>query len=285
MILQKNVMSFDIFIALPMFLLWIGLCAIAFFLITKKKLTKRSSIILYIVSLIIGGILLGGIPNAVMPIQTIFSVLGTSNAIQTIMAMIIILVLLLLSVVLFGRVFCGFACPLGAMQELASKVKFKSSIKEQKAVKYKIDISYKAAMIIRWGFFVILVIFTIIFSFALLQLINPFSGFQFFKTPTIQIILIPLIFLGIVLITSFFVYRPWCRLFCPFGALASLTGRVIRGKYERTDACTECGLCEKICPTHQAERNSTKEECYYCNRCVEICPVNAIEFKFKHLKE
>jgi NAD-dependent dihydropyrimidine dehydrogenase PreA subunit len=51
-----------------------------------------------------------------------------------------------------------------------------------------------------------------------------------------------------------------------------------RIKYHRTDDCTECGLCEKICPTQEAGVGSKKNECYFCNRCIEICPSNAIKF-------
>ena len=47
---------------------------------------------------------------------------------------------------------------------------------------------------------------------------------------------------------------------------------------DMTDKCTDCGLCEKICPSHAAYRDNPKTECYYCNRCVEICPENAIKY-------
>ncbi|MHA1490321.1 MAG: 4Fe-4S binding protein [Promethearchaeota archaeon] len=268
-------------IAIPMFLLWIVICSISIIMINKKKLNKKNSLLIYTLTLVIGGILLGGIPNAVMPIQAILSSIGAGGAILLIMPMIIFLILLLITVFVFGRLFCGFACPLGAIQELASKLKFKANIKEQKSVKYKIDISHKSATIIRWIFFLVLIIFTIIWSISLLQIINPFMGFQVFMNPVFPLLLIPLISLSTIFISSFFIYRPWCRLFCPFGAVSSLVSRFSRGKYVRTDACTDCGLCEQICPTHQAERESKKDECYYCNRCVEICPVKAIKFKIE----
>lgn len=281
MLLQNNNMSFDMAIAIPMFLLWIVICSVSIILINKKKLNKKNSLLIYTLTLVIGGVLLGGIPNAVMPIQTIFSSIGAEGPNLLIIPMIIILILLLIIVIIFGRLFCGFACPLGAMQELASKVKFKANIKEQKSVKYKIDISHKSATIIRGIFFLVVGIFAIIWSISLLQIINPFMGFQIFMNPILPLLLIPLILLSIVLISSFFIYRPWCRLFCPFGAVSSLVGRFSRGNYIRTDTCTDCGLCEQICPTHQAERESTKDECYYCNRCVEICHVKAIKFKIE----
>ncbi|MHA1412890.1 MAG: 4Fe-4S binding protein [Candidatus Helarchaeota archaeon] len=242
-------------------------------------MNKRNSLIIYLISLILGGIVLGGIPNAVMPIQTLLSTIITGPKINLILPIIVILIVLLFTVFLFGRIFCGYACPLGALQELASRFKFKSNLKEQKHVKYNLDISYKISTIIRWVFFGILIVLAVVWSLNFLQVINPFTGFKFFTNPIITLYIVPAIFLGLVFIASFFIYRPWCRLFCPFGAVASIVGQFSLKRYVRTDACTDCGLCEKICPTHKASINSSKNECYYCNRCVEICPSDAIEFR------
>ncbi|MFX1286809.1 MAG: 4Fe-4S binding protein [Promethearchaeota archaeon] len=92
-----------------------------------------------------------------------------------------------------------------------------------------------------------------------------------------DLILITILFVLVILISSFFLYRTWCRLFCLFGALSGLISFNL-ARYLRTDKCTDCGLCEKICPSHAAYRDNPKTECYYCNRCVEICPENAIKY-------
>jgi ferredoxin len=70
---------------------------------------------------------------------------------------------------------------------------------------------------------------------------------------------------------SIFIYRPYCRFFCPFGALAFLFGKVSPLKIRRTPYCTECGICEKICPTLEGFDISEKGECYYCYRCIDFC--------------
>ena len=278
MILQNTGMKFDVITAIPMFILWIAISIVALILINKGKLNKIYSFIIYTIVIVLGGVILGGIPNAVLPIQTILSTIGVISPIITILPMIIILIILLLTVLLFGRIFCGFACPVGALQEIVSKINFKSNVKKQKNVKYKIDISLKTATIIRWILFAVVVVLTIFWSFSVLQIINPFTGFKIFTNPLVPLFLIPGITLLIVTVASIFIYRPWCRLACPFGALSSIVGRFSRYKYIRTEDCNECGLCEKICPTHQAEQNSKKEECYYCSRCVDVCPQNAIKF-------
>jgi polyferredoxin len=277
MILQINGMSFDLVTALPMFLLWIAVSLLTLFLINKGKLNKKYSLVIYIIVIVLGGVILGGIPNAVLPIQNILSTIGVGAPIILVLPMIIMLVILLLTVLLFGRIYCGFACPVGALQEIISKIGFKSNIKKQNEVKYTIDISRKTATISRWIFFGVVVVLAILWSFSILQIINPFSGFKLFTNPLAPLFLIPGITLAVVIIASFFVYRPWCRLFCPFGTLASVIGRFSQYKYKRTDDCNDCGICEKICPTHQAGRDSKMEDCYYCNRCIDICPQDAIK--------
>ena len=262
---------------LPMFLLWIVVSIVALLLIYKRKLNKIYSYIIYGIVVVLGGVILGAVPNLALSLQTLLPAIGVGAPFIVILPMIIILTILLLTIFLFGRILCGFACPVGSLQELISKIMFKSNIKKQKNVKYKIDISLKTATIIRWIFFGVITVLAIFWSFSLLQIINPFTGFNFFTNPLAPLLLIPGITLISVIIASVFVYRPWCRLFCPFGALGSLVGRFTRYKYIRTEDCNDCGLCEKICPTHQAERDSKKRECYYCNRCVTVCSQDAIK--------
>ncbi|TFG24610.1 MAG: 4Fe-4S binding protein [Promethearchaeota archaeon] len=281
MINQNNTTQLNMITALPMFIFWIVISALAIVLIYKQKITKKKSIIIYLISIIIGGIILGGIPNVVMPIQQILSALGGNAIITSLIPMIIVLIILLLTTLVFGRIFCGYACPVGAVQELISKIKFKSSIKGQKNIKFKIDISEKTARIIRWSFFAVVILIIVVWNIALLQLLNPFVGYSFFRDPLAMVLLIPLISLISVMVLSIFIYRPWCRLLCPFGALAGFTSRFSKLKYCRTEACTDCGLCEKICPTQESYKNSSKGECYYCNRCVDICPVDAIKLQKK----
>ncbi|TFF88249.1 MAG: 4Fe-4S binding protein [Promethearchaeota archaeon] len=278
---QSPMQSFEISTAMPMFVLWIVLLALVLYLIRKKKLNKLFSSLILIASILIGGIVLGAIPNAVMPIQQLLLVISLGGKLILVVPMLIILLFLLGSTLLFGRIFCGYACPLGALQELLSKLNFKSNLKRQNEVKYAYTIPRKGGNIIRWIFFGILIVLALIWSVALLQVINPFLGFSYFLNPLAIVFLIPLLVLAIVSIASIFIYRPWCRFLCPFGAISSLTSRLSRYKLTRTDACTECGLCEKICPTQESFRDSKKGECYLCNRCVDICPVDAIKYKKK----
>ncbi len=260
--------------------IWLVVMVVTLILLSKKKLTKIASIIILAIVFIILGIIFGAQPNPVLPFQNFAVRIETGLPFVQILQAFNITAILILSTFFFGRIFCGYACVLGAIQELMSKLQFKSNLKDQKNKK-TISLNPKIAFYIRIGYFIIFIVSGIVWGLAVVQYLNVFEGFKIIKNPGFPIVGIPAILIGIIIISSIFIYRPWCRLLCPFGALADLSSRVSMFKLRRTDACTDCELCEKICPTQEAYRDSNKGECYLCNRCVEICPQNAIELKKK----
>ncbi len=47
------------------------------------------------------------------------------------------------------------------------------------------------------------------------------------------------------------------------------------------DKCTQCGLCEKVCPTHNIKMNKVPQwqhQCEQCLACIQWCPVKAIQY-------
>ncbi|MFX1340007.1 MAG: 4Fe-4S binding protein [Promethearchaeota archaeon] len=220
----------------------------AFLLIRQRKLTIKKKIILLSISVVYGGFILGGFPNVVFLAGMTFLLLGLS--------------------LIFSRIFCGYVCPLGATQELLSMIRFKPELDYDREL-------VKSRKMIRWILFIVFFVFIFVFIFTfginIEYFINPVYGFLIFWYPTNLLLLIPLSLLIIVMIASIFVYRPFCRYICPFGALASVVGRFSPFKIRRSEACLNCRLCEKICPTLEGFKESHKGECYLCYRCVEFC--------------
>ena len=166
-----------------------------------------------------------------------------------------LLVVLILAVI-FGRFFCGYLCPVGAVQEIAYRAPV-PKVRVQRKTLFQV---------IRGVIFVLFLFMALALSVSLLV----WFGIQdfFFLVFTAG----SLVFI-VLLVISLAFYRPFCRLICPYGVLLSLGAIPAPFKLRRTDACIECGKCEKACPTNEAKREDMKAECYLCGRCAEVCPV------------
>ena len=154
-----------------------------------------------------------------------------------------------------GRTFCGHACPVGAVQELAYAAPVQKYVVRHPR--------YLEA--VRAGVFAA----SVIAALSLVNLMAYTGAYEFFSL-TVSIGLA--VFAGLLALSAV-VYRPVCRGLCPFGLLFSLPAHVSRFRLRRTGACIDCRRCEKACPAGVAGRGASKRECYLCGRCVEACKV------------
>ncbi|MBT6341024.1 MAG: 4Fe-4S binding protein [Desulfobacula sp.] len=91
------------------------------------------------------------------------------------------------------------------------------------------------------------------------------------------------VFLAVILISSLFVYRPWCSMFCPFGLVGWFFEKIsifkIKVNYE---TCIACESCAKSCPSTAMEsilkREKTIVDCYSSATCLDACPTGSISF-------
>jgi polyferredoxin len=153
-----------------------------------------------------------------------------------------------------GRIFCGTLCPVGSVQELAYAVPGK-----------KIPLKRTQAFeLVHLGFFVA----TVAAAIRLIDLMA-FTGLYDLFSLTLSAGFVVAV---IILLISAFVYRPVCRILCPFGVLFSILAEFSLFRLRRTDACISCQKCEKVCPSGSAGKDGSKRECYLCSRCTEACP-------------
>ena len=224
------------------------------FLWYKGKMTQRVAFIFLIMTVFLGFLIF----SPMAPYQLQMAVIGGGPGPGTPLPMVIgLFVTFMVLTFVAGRIFCAQLCPIGAVQELIYTDPKQKTNSAQKRI----------IMVIRFLYFIVFLVAGFLFSAALLRFfgIKEFFYLDFNSAFfTIFVILIAL---------SLFFYRPFCRLFCPFGTLLSLAAAKSLFKIRRTAACIRCGKCEQVCPTAEAGADDEKMECYLCGRCTRVCPV------------
>jgi polyferredoxin len=178
--------------------------------------------------------------------------LGTQAFTPGILGILFVLILAFIT----GRTFCAHICPVGSAQELALEISQKKSSTSH----------YRAFEIIR----AVIFIATVIAGFFFINLMEYTGIYDFFSL----VLTGGFFFFAALLVLSAIIYRPVCRVLCPFGVLFSVAGHFSRKGLERTGACIRCKKCEKACPAQYAQESVSRRECYLCGRCTERCPVN-----------
>lgn len=189
--------------------------------------------------------------------------------------------LVMLLAVLFGPVFCGWVCPLGSVQEWVGKLGKKLLGKRYNHIlPSKLDnvLRYLRYLMLSWVVYMSAVSGTLIF-----QSIDPY--YALFNFWTGEVAVTGLLVLGVTLLGSLVVERPWCKYACPYGALLGITNLFRVFKIRRKESsCISCGLCSKECPMNiqVSEVKVVRDhQCISCLECTSevVCPVaNTVEF-------
>lgn len=209
-----------------------------------------------------------------------------------------VLGIILLYCIIFGRTICGFLCPVGLLQELLYK------IKTPKVRKSKITrcLSYFKYVLL----FVLVIGLPLIYALqdkglplpGFCKYICPagtFEGAIFLllnKSNTAFFDMLGSLFtwkfflLIIFIVASVFIYRFFCRFFCPLGAIYGIFNKLsILGVKVDKSACNNCNACINTCKMDVKEVGD--HECIQCGDCMKVCGCKAIKWKMisKIIKE
>ena len=85
-----------------------------------------------------------------------------------------------------------------------------------------------------------------------------------------------------VVLTSVFVYRPFCKWLCPLGAFYALLNKVSLFQMRvDTGKCVSCGACARACKMDvDITKSPNHTECIRCGMCMKACPTDAIRYTF-----
>ena len=196
---------------------------------------------------------------------------------------LIVFILLFISSLFLGRLWCGWLCPGGGLQEIYSEINNKQAK-------------------IGWLNWLKYIIFLAIIFIPLISAIRSAGGlttidFFYYTVHGISIAKPGAYIIFLVQIAFFTAFailagkRGFCHYFCPIAVIV-IVGRKIRNLIRwpalhlsaDTGLCTDCKICSKNCPMGLdvnimvRQGNMENTECILCGSCVDVCPKQAISY-------
>ena len=178
-----------------------------------------------------------------------------------------------------GRVFCAWVCPMNMVTDAAAWLRGRLGIKGGA------HISRKA----RYWVLAMTLLLAAASGTLAWELVNPVSmlhrGLIFGLGAAWAVIL------GIFLLELFVMQDGWCGRLCPVGAFYGLIGKVslARTVAVKRAACNDCMDCFAVCPEPQVIRPALKGvggagpvilagACTNCGRCIDVCSKDVFAF-------
>jgi ferredoxin-type protein NapH len=189
----------------------------------------------------------------------------------------------------FGRLWCGYLCPMGGFPELVSRLLHD---------RWKIDYRSLPQIPIRYGYFITYILLLPALGFSACTLCNFITLPRLFEAFSgdlrgiaYLISTIGAVNLGLLILLGFFAKlgRGYCQFLCPIGAIDGLVNRigaklpfVRRIRIERS-RCTGCRECAEACicgAIRMVDRVAVVDQlsCMSCRACVESCEWGAIDW-------
>jgi len=230
----------------------------------KNKTFRKYRGLFLLASLLYLGFYRGACPCMISSWQNSFLILlGVKVKWETLLWFL----LLLPGAYLFGKIWCGWLCHLGALQEFLFKalnVKFLQGNKAQKIIKY-----------VQISVFILWIVQLILTRTNLFCEYDPFKvAFNLISPTTTGWVL-----LGILLVSSVLVYRPFCRTFCPVGLTLGWVSLIPGArKLDKNDTCVHCKKCDTACQQraliHENKVTTLRvQDCILCGECISECNV------------
>lgn len=256
------------------FALWLIFLIVVFRLLRRGAITPslRKGLLLTAVGLF--GIILGADPSPMGTIKDAIVLWGKEHVIFP--PRLVAFAVFTLSVILANKFICSWGCQLGTLQDLIFRINRNSADTEGLTRQWKPPFALTNS--IRIATFIALCFFAIAAGTDIIAPVDPFRIYS-----PMRLGVIGAGFALLMLISSLFIYRPWCHFFCPFGLTGWLFERISVNKIRvNRKTCVSCGECAKACPSMAMEailrKCSMKPDCFSCGTCQGVCPTKSIYF-------
>ena len=189
--------------------------------------------------------------------------------------------------IIFGRLICGYVCPVGLIQDLMYKIK---------VPKRKVQFHF-----LRYIKYFVLIVFVVLLPLFLVHNLSGLgepwfckyicpSGTIFGAIPLLAVngflrelggvlLAVNLFTAAVLLICAIIIFRPFCRMFCPLGAIYALFNKIAFLKMRcDKEKCISCNKCAQACHIMlQPSEQPNSPECVRCGSCKAVCDLKALK--------
>jgi len=169
--------------------------------------------------------------------------------------------------VLWGRIYCGWICPFGAVQEFLERVSpFKLRVPSKI---HRVAVKAKYVVLLA-----IITCFYLLNDLTLATYVEPYATLFLGFGSTIMWVI-----LASVLAISVVVHRFFCKYICPVGAALGLISLLRVFRVKRWGECKTCRICARSCKMDAIGGGKISVmECISCGNCernyrdTRVCP-------------
>jgi polyferredoxin len=238
-------------------------------LLIRFSVTRNLRAVFLTVSVAVLGFYKGACPCPIQSLQySVLNLFGQAYKWQT----LVYLVGLIPITYVFGRVFCGWICHMGAVQEflfLGSRFRFLQSERAQ-VIMRRVRIVALVALVAQVA----------ITQTNLFKKIDPFAVLYNFNSAT----LLGWVLVAVLGVASVLLHRPFCKTLCPIGLIlgwvSKIPGASLLGP---SSQCLGCSVCHSVCRINAITRDDKRsilenQECIRCGECLGHCRKSSLTF-------
>ena len=198
------------------------------------------------------------------------------------------LIVLIFYLLVGGRVYCSWVCPINIVTDTANWLRKKLDIKGQ-GLRFSLKTGY-------WVLAMTLILAFITKTIAW-EMVNPVS--MLYRGILYGMGSAWMMVLAIFMFDLFVSRRGWCSHLCPVGIFYGLLGSksILKITAMNREQCNDCMDCFSVCPEPQVIKPALKiltedktpliqsGRCTNCARCIDVCDQNVFSFTTRFNKQ